>query len=151
QAGADFADVVLEAPEAGDRALVNFTAGAADAGAGAPADDTVGDVRAGDVAFTGDADDLPDGGVADDLFFVFRFDLTADHALHVFDEVVDDAVRAQLDALPFRGFHDAAGGVHPEGEHAGVGGAGEQQVALGGGAHFGEHYVQVDFFDSFGF
>src|SRR5690625_7456873 len=119
QAGTGRAAGVLEAAQAGDAALVHLAAVTGCPRPGATADDSVGDVRSGDVAFARDTDDLADGGVADDLFLVLRFDLTADHALNVFDQLVDDAVRAQGDALPFSRLDDASGWVDAEGEQIG--------------------------------
>src|SRR5690625_3029641 len=151
EAGADFPDVVLEAAQAGDGTLVHLAAVAAHPGARTPAHDAVGDVRTGDVALAGNADDLAHGGVTDYLLLVLGFDLAADHALHVLDQVVDYPVRAERNALAFGRLDDASGRVHAEGEHAGISRAGQQQVALGGRADFGQHDVEVDFLDAVGF
>src|SRR5690625_4246011 len=99
EAGADFPDVVLEAAQAGDGTLVHLAAVAAHPGARTPAHDAVGDVRTGDVALAGNADDLAHGGVTDYLLLVLGFDLAADHALHVLNQVVDYPVRAERNAL----------------------------------------------------
>src|SRR5690554_2066641 len=114
EAGRNFTDVVLEAAQLGDAALVNLAPVAGEPCLGATADQTVGHVGAGDVAFTGNTDDLTHGGVADDLLLELGFDLTADHALDVFDQLVDDLVRAQRDALPFGGLDHAAWRVDAE-------------------------------------
>src|SRR5690606_15043873 len=150
EAGTDLAYVVLEAPQAGDGALVDFLAAADEARLRTTADHAVQHVRAGDVAGARDLDDLPNLGPPERALFGLRFDLATDHALHVFDQLVDDPVALERDALTFRRLDDATRRVHAERHHRRAGGSRQQQVGLGGGADFGQHDVDVHLFGSFG-
>ena len=66
EAGADFGDVVLEAPQRGDRAVVDDDVVAGDAGLQRLADEAFGDQQAGRLAVLAGREDLADLGAADD-------------------------------------------------------------------------------------
>src|SRR5690606_36884822 len=144
EAGADLADVVLEAPQAGDGALVDLLAAAVHAGLGAAPDHALEHVGAGDVADARHLEHRAHLGAAQRALLVLGLDLAPDHLLHVLDEVVDDPVGLHRDAAALGGLDHAAGRVHAEGEHRGARGAGQQQVGLGGGADLGQHDVDLD-------
>src|SRR5690606_19681325 len=143
EAGAHLAHVVLEAPQAGDGALVDLLAAAVDARLGAAPHHAVQDVRAGDVAGARHVDDRAHLGAAEGALLVLGLDLAADHLLHVLDEVVDDAVALHGDAAALGRLDHAAGRRDAERQHRGPGRAGQQQVGLGGGAHLGQHDLDV--------
>ena len=135
----------------GDGAFVDLFAVTDEFGFGVAGDFAVGDVRARNVAAARNLDDLTHFGVSDDLLFKLGLDMTANHFLHVFDEVVDDFVGFERDALALCRLFHAARRIDAKRHHGGVGGACQKQIALGGCAHAGEHDFQIDFFDLFGF
>ena len=96
-------------------------------------------------------DDLAHLGAAQGALLVLGLDLTADHALHVLDQLVDDAVALEGDALALGGLDDAAGRVDAEAHDGGVGGGGQEEVGLRGGAHLGQHDLHVHLVGAFGF
>src|SRR5690606_23202495 len=137
ETGSDLADVVLEAPQARDGALVDLFVRTRHTGLGAAAHEAVEYVGARDVARARHADDLADLRTSEGALFEFGFDLPTNHALDVLDEFVDDLVRLERDALALGGLDDAAWSVDAEGEDSRVGGAGQQQVGVRRGADLG--------------
>src|SRR3954454_20147946 len=88
EAGGDLSHVVVEAPQAGDRRVVDDGAVAHDADLGAAADVAVGDVGAGDRADPRGAERLAGPARADRLLDL----LGLEHALHRVTQVVERLV-----------------------------------------------------------
>src|SRR4051794_4028582 len=120
EAGGDLADVVVEAPQAADRGVVDDRAVAHDPHLGAAADDAVGDVRAGDRADARGAEGLAHLDGPDGLLDL----LGLEHALHrvaqIVERLVDDRVGADLDALAVGDRGSVADRPHVEAEYDSV-------------------------------
>src|SRR5690554_367224 len=97
--GRHFLDLVLEALERRELALVDHHVVADQAHAGTALDQALGDPAAGDLADLGDVEDLEDLGVADEGLAALRLQQPRHRRLHVIHEVVDDVVVADLDAI----------------------------------------------------
>src|SRR5918996_6270191 len=111
------ADVVLEALEACDRRLVDDRALADDADLRVPADDAVRDVAAGDHAQARGAEERAHLGLAECLFALLRGEHADERLAAVVRELVDDPVRAQVDALALGERARLRVGAHVEAEH----------------------------------
>src|SRR5581483_7075408 len=96
------ARVVLEAFERSDRRRVDDGAVPDDAHVGVPAHDAVRDHAAGDRAETRDLEQRANLGLADRLLRLDGGELADERLLDVVGELVDDVVRADLDALARR-------------------------------------------------
>src|SRR5206468_4262252 len=95
----DLADVVLEALQLRDRRLDDHGAVADEANLRAAPDDALGHVRAGDRPEARDAEELPHLRLADRLLGRDGREHPDERLLDVVGELVDDAVRTDLDAL----------------------------------------------------
>src|SRR5208282_5584803 len=133
-AGPDFVDVVLEAAQGLDDALVDQALSAENAGFAANQAAVVDDA-AGDVAAFGQLEDFADLGRADDDLFDDRFQQAGHGFLDLVDQFVNDRVELDLNPFPFGqvGHTDINAGV--ETQNDGGGGGGEQDIRFGDGAH----------------
>src|SRR3954453_19736759 len=126
----DLADVVLEAAQGADPARADDGSAAHEPAAGAAADDPARDVRPGDRPDARGAEGLTDLGGADGGLHL----LGREHALHrltqLVDDVVDDVVGADLDALALGGGERIADGPDAEADDHAVGSGGEHDVGL---------------------
>src|SRR5688500_10386567 len=95
---ADFTDVVLEAPERVEFALVNHDVVAQHADRIAALDETLDHETAGYGAELARAEHLPHLGETDDLLLDLGLYQARDRELNVVDRLVDDAVVADVDA-----------------------------------------------------
>ena len=98
-AGHDLARVVLEPLELRQLALMDHNVVANEPDVGAALDDAVGDAAAGDVADLRDLEDFEDRGVAEHGLAQRRRKQAGHRLLHVVDQVVDDRVVADFDAV----------------------------------------------------
>ena len=128
----DLGHFVLEVAEAGDAAVPDDVAVALDAHLGVlDADDAVEQLAAGDLALLADFEDLADLGVAAHDFAVFGVELVEHRLLDEVEELVDDAERADADAI-MRGKRRHAGlGRHLESDDHGVACGGALDVVGG--------------------
>src|SRR4051794_11398242 len=130
----DLADVVLEAPQRADPAGVDDAAVAHQAHGGAAADRAVGDVGAGDGADARGAEGLADLGGADGLLDLLGREQALHGVAQLLDDLVDDRVGADLDALAVRHLAGLAHGAHVEADDDRVGGRRQHDVVLGDAA-----------------
>ena len=101
-AGRDLAHLVLEALQRLELAFVDDDVVAEQADIGAALDDAFGDPAAGDLADLRDLEDLQDLGVAEEGLAPLGREHARHRRLHIVDEVVDDVVVADLDAVGLR-------------------------------------------------
>src|SRR5690242_20090064 len=95
----DLADLVLEALQRLEGALVDDDVVAQQPDLGAALDDALRHHAAGDLADLGDVEDLADRGIAEEMLAQRRRQEAAERRLQIVDHVVDDRVVADLDAV----------------------------------------------------
>src|SRR4051812_43183986 len=130
----DLADVVLEAPQRADPAGVDDASVAHQAHGGAAADRAVGDVGAGDRADARGAERLTYLGGADGLLDLLGREQALHGVAQLLDDLVDDRVEPDLDALAVGDLAGLADRAHVEADDHGVGGRGQHDVVLGDAA-----------------
>src|SRR5690606_35128638 len=142
--GFDFLGVVLEPFELlEDTVLLDDDVVAGDADWRVAFDDTVGDIAASDRAHLGDAEDLPDLGVAENLFPDLRAEEAGRGLADIVDDVVDNAVRTQFNTLVLRLATGLGRGDDIEAEHDRAGGGGERDIGFGNTAHGGVEHADL--------
>src|SRR5699024_6562477 len=105
------------------------------AGLGVALDDTLGDVRTGDVAPLGGAVDLADLGGTELHFLVLRLEHALERALDIVDGVVNHRVELHVHALAVREFGDTFGRTDVEADDDRVVHRGQVDVVLRNGTH----------------
>src|SRR5690606_14895881 len=116
----DFLDLVLEALERLELAFVDDDVVADEADARATLDHALGDTAAGDLADLGDVEHFEDFGIADKGLAPFGLQEAAHGILHVLDEVVNDVVIADFDAVAGRQFLSLLVGTDVEADDDGI-------------------------------
>ena len=117
EAFANFLDLVLEALERLERAFVDHDVVAQQADLGTTANDTFGDHAAADLAHLGDIEDFANLRIAEELLLERRRKQALERLLHVVDDVIDDRVVADLDAIPTGEIAGLRIGAHIEADH----------------------------------
>src|SRR5690606_14076622 len=130
----DFLDLVLEALERLELAFVDDDVVAQEAHAGTTFDHAFGDLTAGNLADLGDLEDLLDHRVADEGFTTVRRQKPAHGTLHILDEVVNDVVVADFDAVAGGQFLGLLVGTDVKAHDDGIGSRGQGDVRLGDAA-----------------
>src|SRR5512146_1512576 len=130
EARAHLADVVLDAAQRGDRRLVDDGPVAHDAHLRVRADDAARDVAARDHADARGAEEGAHLDLADRLLGRDRGEHADERLLDVLRQLVDDAVRADLDALALRELARLGVRAHVEADDERVGRGGEVDVVL---------------------
>src|SRR3954469_12521015 len=133
------ADVVVEAPQRTDLAVVDHGTVADQADLGAARDLAVGDHAAGDHAHARSAEDLADLDVADDVLDGLRRQQALHGVAQLVDRAVDDRVGPDLDALSVGERTRIAHRPDVEAHHDRVGRGRQVDVGLGDAADTGEH------------
>src|SRR5688572_22952031 len=121
----DLAGVVLEALERGDGAVPDDGALTDVADLGAPGDHAVAHHTPGNLAHSWDLEDLEHLGVAGDDLLVLGLEHAHHGGLDLLEDLVDDLVGADLDALGLGQLAALAIGPHVEADDGGVGGGGQ--------------------------
>src|SRR5262249_261225 len=124
------AHVVLETPQRGDRALPDDRALAQEPDLRPTGDDTARDVATGDPADARHAEHLAYLGIAGDDLFELGLEHADEGVVDVFEDVVDDLVQTQLDALTLGELACVAVGTDVEADHRRVRNDREVDVGL---------------------
>src|SRR5712691_8589391 len=141
----DLAHVVLDAPQRRDRRLVDDGAVPHDAHLRPPADDTARDHAAGDRADARRAEQRAHLGLAERRLGLDRFQHADERLLDVLGQLVDDAVRADLDADALGQRARLGARAHVEADDQRAGGAREVDVVLRDAAHALVNDVHANF------
>src|SRR5262245_10527477 len=137
--------VVLEAPQRSDRALPDDRALAEEPDLRPTGDDTARDVATGDATDTRHAEHLAHLGVARDDLFELGLEHADERVVDVFEDVVDDLVQTQLDALALGEITCVAVGTNVEADHRRVRDDREVDVGLADAADAAVHERQAHF------
>src|SRR4030095_3908008 len=143
QARADFLHVVLETAERGKSAIINRLTLADYSGASGPSDSPIGHQTAGHDTFA-QLEDLFHFGVSDDGFAEFRLEHSRHRVFDLVDQFVNDAVKLDLNAFPFRGRHRDIFNLSVESDDNCVGRPGQQNVRLRNRPDRGMNDVELD-------
>src|SRR5262249_46380006 len=128
------AHLVLEALQGGELAFVHHDIVADQPDLRAALDLAFRDAAAGHLAHLGDGEHFEDFGVAEEVL-AYRRRKQAGHGLaHLVDEVIDDGVIADLDAVALGDLTGLRVGAHVEAEHHRTRCRGERHVGLGDAA-----------------
>src|SRR5260221_4009058 len=127
----DLANVVLEPLQLRDRGLDHNRAVADHADLAAAANDTARDHAAGDRAQPRDPEERPDLGLAGRLLVADRPEHADERLLDLLGQLIDDAVRADLDALALGELAGLGVRAHVEADNEGVRGGGQVDVVGG--------------------
>src|SRR5215211_7307917 len=146
-AGRDRADVLLEAAQGADPAVVDDHAVADQAGPGPAGDLARGDVRPGDHADPRHPERLADLGGAGLALLVLGGEQALEGLLDVLHHLVDDRVQADVDALAAGQVAGGRGRPHREADDDGPGHRGQGDVVLGDGAGRLVEHAQPDLGD----
>src|SRR6185369_3143326 len=130
----DLARVVLEALEGPDATVVHDDVVAQEPRLRAAHDLPVGDEAPGHLTDPGDVERLPHLGTPEHLLLERRLEEAFERVAHVVQRLVDDAVRADVDAFPLRERRRLRLGSDVEAEDDRVRRRGEQHVRLGDAA-----------------
>ena len=125
----DLADVVLEAAQRAELALVDLDRVADQADLRVALDRAVGDHAAGDRADLRDGEGLAHLGLAQRLLALDRREQAGHRLLHVVERLVDDVVELDLDALLLGELLRLAGRTDVEADDDGVARLGQVDVA----------------------
>ncbi len=117
---------------------------AKEANLGATGDLTAAHAATGDGADPGHTEDLADLGFAGDHFFELGRQHADHRLLDVFEQLVDDLVRADLDVLGLGHLAGLAVRTDVEADERGVGGRREDDVVLGDATDGAVHECQLD-------
>src|SRR6266567_3088658 len=135
EAFGDFARIILEPLELGDRRLVDDRPVADDTCLRGAADDAARDHAAGNRSQPRDLEEGTYLRLAERLFLLDGLEHPDERLLDVLGELVDDAVRTDLDAFTLRKRSGFGIRSDVEPDHSRAGGRGEHDVALGDAAH----------------
>ena len=139
---ADFVDLILEAAQRFEAAVIHGLAVAQHAGALLALHGAIGDDGTADEAFV-DLEDLLHASVAEHLLAGERIQQALHGFFDLVDEFVDDGVELHLHAFAFRGDERLVLYLDVEADDDGVGSAGEQHVGFVDGADFLVQEVEV--------
>ena len=141
----DFLGVVLEALEDRQRPFVDDDVVAQQAHFCAALDLALGDLAARDFADLRDVEHLLDRGVAEKHFAPGRREQARHRRFHFIDQVVDDVVIADFDALAVGRALGLLVGAHVEADDDGLRGARQRDVRLGNTADASMDNARQDF------
>src|SRR5215467_550920 len=129
-AGDHFPDIVLEALELRQLALVNHHIVADETHVGAALDRSLGDPAARYLAHFRDIEDLQDKGSAEHRFAQYRRQQARHCFFHVIDEIVDDVVVTDFHAIALGHFASFLVGAYVEADDRGARGLRERDVGF---------------------